>query len=84
MYLNIILLMILIHPSFSALACTLCESERAKRVREAIFGDDFFVNIGIILLPFIIFLIVASLIYYGGSKEGFTIDLLNSNKDKHE
>lgn len=80
----ILLIMVLIHSSFSVLACPLCDSERAEQIREAIFGADFFMNIGMILLPFIIFLIITLLICYGKLKLVHRIAFLNSNKGKHE
>ncbi len=51
------------YPNFS-LGCTLCHSERSELVRAYVFGANFLLNIGITLLPFVIFIVIIAGIYY--------------------
>ncbi len=36
-------------------ACTMCDSKTATDVRAEVFGDDFYNNLFVIVLPFIMF-----------------------------
>jgi hypothetical protein len=48
-----------------ASACPICHTETAQKIRHALFGPDFWFNIGVTILPFAIFLSITALIYYG-------------------
>ena len=43
--------------------CPLCHTETARQIRAAIFGPDFWFNVGVTLLPFVVFLGITALIY---------------------
>ena len=51
--------------SAPAFACTTCDSALAQAVRAEVFGADFWLNAGLTLLPFVIFLGITAAIYYG-------------------
>jgi hypothetical protein len=46
-------------------ACTLCHSEAAENVRAAIFGPNFWQNVGLTVLPFLVFVAIVACIYPG-------------------
>lgn len=46
-----------------ASACPLCHTETARQIRAAIFGPDFWFNVGVTILPFVLFLGITALIY---------------------
>lgn len=52
--------------SLSGYACTLCNSKTAKDVRTLVFGEDFYSNLFISILPFIFFAGIIVFIYKGG------------------
>jgi hypothetical protein len=54
--------------AFSATACPLCHTQTGNNVRAALFGPDFWFNVGVTVLPFPIFLAITALIYFGGSE----------------
>jgi hypothetical protein len=43
--------------STSAWACTLCHSRTAEQVRAAVFGPDFWSNVGMLVLPLPVLLV---------------------------
>ena len=51
--------------STAALACSLCHTETGKQVRSGIFGPDFGFNLLVTVMPFVIFLVITALIYFG-------------------
>ncbi len=55
---------LLLIPS-NALACTTCQTPLAESIRAAIFGPDFFFNLAVTLVPFLVFLTIAAAIHYG-------------------
>ena len=46
-------------------ACTLCHTATGKQVRDGILGPDFGFNLIVTMTPFVIFLGIAALLYYG-------------------
>jgi hypothetical protein len=51
--------------STAALACPLCHTDTGEKVRAGIFGPDFGFNLVVTIIPFIIFLAITALIYFG-------------------
>ena len=49
-------------PSF---ACPVCDTGTGETVRAGVFGSDFGINLLVTLLPFAVFAVIVSLIYYG-------------------
>ena len=49
----------------AALACPLCHTDTGKQVRAGIFGPDFGFNLVVTIIPFVIFLVITALIYFG-------------------
>jgi hypothetical protein len=48
----------------SASACPLCHTETGDKIRAAVFGADFWFNVGVTVLPFAIFLSITAFIYF--------------------
>ena len=44
-------------------ACTLCHTDQAQELRAAVFGSDFWPNLAISLLPFVILVAIAMLVH---------------------
>ncbi len=61
-----LLLMILLLAVVPVYACPFCSTDSAVRIRALLFGPDFYFNLGISIVPFIIFAIIVYLIYRGG------------------
>ncbi|GEM_PF-7116001 len=51
-------------PSIT-LACSLCTTKTGTEVRAAIFNHNFLLNLFSLFLPFIFFIVIAFVIYYG-------------------
>lgn len=60
----VLLIFSLVIPTMS-LACPLCTTETGAEVRAMLLGADFFINLAFICLPFIFFILIAVVIYYG-------------------
>src|SRR5688572_10594699 len=58
------LILLNVLPS-AVLACPLCHSDTGKQVRAGIFGPDFGFNLLVTTIPFVIFLGITALIYFG-------------------
>ena len=63
--------------STAALACPLCRTDTGKQVRAGIFGPDFTFNMVVTIIPFVIFLGITALIYFGLPTRG-------NRSDAHE
>jgi hypothetical protein len=48
--------------------CPICESEAGVKIREALFGSDFFLNLAACFTPFIIFSVIIFLLHGKKSK----------------
>lgn len=48
-----------------SLACPLCTAQNGAQVRGGIFNHDFLLNLFSLFLPFIFFILIALVIYYG-------------------
>jgi hypothetical protein len=46
-------------------ACPLCITETGAEVRAMLLGSDFFINLAFVGSPFIFFILIAVVIYYG-------------------
>lgn len=55
--------------SLGVAACPFCRTSTAARIREALFGPDFFLNLFACLLPFAAFFMITILIYHGGKQK---------------
>lgn len=60
--LSAILLMLLLSPL--AQSCPLCDSDTARQVRAGLFDSRFVSNVGVTVLPFIVFAAIVALTYY--------------------
>lgn len=61
-------LFILIFSIFTPIlssACPLCATTTGVKVRAAIVGHDFIFNLVAVFLPFVFFILIAFVIYYG-------------------
>ena len=58
---------IVVSPAMAtlALSCPLCHTDTGQQVRAGIFGPDFAFNLVITVIPFILFLGITALIYFG-------------------
>ncbi len=61
-----------------AFGCPFCKSETAAEIRASIFGANFFFNLVVSLLPFVILYIVTIVIY----KTGKTTDNKNEQNQR--
>jgi hypothetical protein len=62
---GIAILLALEGSSVPASACPVCHTETGDKIRQALFGPDFWFNVGATILPFAIFVTITALIYYG-------------------
>lgn len=60
----LILVLSIFTPILSS-ACPLCATTTGAKVRAAIVGHDFIFNLVAIFLPFVFFMLIAYVIYYG-------------------
>jgi hypothetical protein len=64
--LQLALCMFYIHVYAShGFACTVCHTEKGEQVRSAIFGADFLFHLTVTVIPFVLFLVLTALIYFG-------------------
>jgi len=47
-----------------SIACPLCTTSTGEEVRALLFNHHFFINLLFLFSPFIVFILIASLIYY--------------------
>jgi hypothetical protein len=59
---------LLVLPCSPSLACTLCHTELAERVRAGVFGDGFWQSFGASSLPFLAILAIAAVIHGRGAR----------------
>lgn len=60
----LILIFSIFTPTRSS-ACPLCATTTGEKVRAAIVGHDFIFNLVAVFLPFVFFMLIAFVIYYG-------------------
>jgi hypothetical protein len=56
--------------STGAFACPFCHTETGKQIRSGVFGSDFRFNLIVTIIPFVIFLGITALIYFGFPTRG--------------
>lgn len=59
-----LMIQFIIYSPFTS-ACTICNTETGRLVREGIFNHHFFINFIYTLIPFAIFTLIAIVTYFG-------------------